>query len=250
MNEEEQIDITQLLELSQEELATQFMESLTVVEQMKRNQEGLIGENNQLRGQLQDATSGKAIFGKMLAIKRDLGHIGKDQKNSGQGWMFRGIDDMLNTFKPLLDKHGVGIYTTVRQNSEEYKLNEKTGKYTKNTRLVMEYTFYAEDGSTIPFQMPSEGVDPGDKGTNKALSAALKYVFIQGFTVPTKDMEEADRDNPSNDGGKVSGKSTAKTTVTSAATPVAEKAASSTEKKSFRRKKVSKKTEVSNVVEL
>lgn len=231
----EEINADQLLELPPKELANQLITALKAIEVQKRNQEGLVAENNKFRTEIQNVTQGNSIFGKMLAIKRDLGYIGKDQKNSGQGWMFRGIDDMLNTFKPLLDKHGVGISTMVRQNSEEYKLNEKTGKYNKNTRLVMEYIFFAEDGSTIVYQMPSEGVDPGDKGTNKALSAALKYVFIQGFTVPTKDMEEADRENLTNDSGSVSSKSTAKNVVANAA------AATTTAKKSFRRKAVTKK---------
>ena len=238
----EEIGVEKLLELSPEELADQLMSSLTAVEQMKRNQEGLVGENNQLRNQLQAATSGKSIYGKMIAIKKDLGYVGKDQKNTGQGWMFRGIDDMLNTFKPLLDKHEVGISTKVLQNAEDYKLNEKTGKYTKNTRLIMEYSFFAADGSAIVYQMPAEGVDHGDKGTNKALSAALKYTFIQGFTVPTKDMEEADTENLSNDIGLKSSKATARKTVTSIASeetvvPVAVAQA----KKSFRRKKVATK---------
>ena len=78
----------------------------------------------------------------------------------------------------------------------------------KNVRLVMEYTFFAEDGSTVSCQMPSEGVDTSDKATNKALSAALKYCLIQTFCVPTEDMAEADLDNTQIDGNEV--KSSAK----------------------------------------
>jgi hypothetical protein len=125
-------------------------------------------------------------------------------KNTGQGWAFRGIDQFVNALHPILNKHGVGIYTKVIQSAEaKFVVNEKTGKTSKNTQIIMEYTFFAEDGSSISSQMPSEGVDPGDKGINKALSAAFKYCLIQTFCVPTVDMAEADKDNATVDGDYV-----------------------------------------------
>jgi hypothetical protein len=61
----------------------------------------------------------------------------------------------------------------------------------------MEYDFFAEDGSKVTVgPIPAEGLDSGDKATNKALSAALKYALIQTFSVPTEDMAEADLDSP------------------------------------------------------
>lgn len=193
------------------------------VENMTLNQQGLVQENQQLITTIEKLRSGKEIYGKMLAVKRDLGHVGKDQKNTGQGWKFRGIDQFLNTLKPILDRHGVGMLTKCHQSSETFQTNEKTGKTSKNTRLMMEYIFFAEDGSQVSSFMPAEGVDPGDKGTNKALSAALKYCLIQTFSVPTEDIAEGDLDNSTVDGD--SGKTSAP-----------KKAAAST--KSFRKPKV------------
>ena len=61
----------------------------------------------------------------------------------------------------------------------------------------MEYDFFAEDGSKVTVgPIPAEGLDSGDKATNKALSAALKYALIQTFSVPTEDMAEADLESP------------------------------------------------------
>ncbi len=61
----------------------------------------------------------------------------------------------------------------------------------------MEYDFYAEDGSKLTVgPIPSEGLDSGDKATNKALSAAFKYMCIQTFWVPTEDIEDGDKDSP------------------------------------------------------
>ncbi len=197
---------------------------------MTMNQEGLIKDNNQLRGIIQDLQAGKSvplIYSKMLAVKKDIGSVGKDQKNSGQGWKFRGIDQFVNALHPILNKHGVGILPAVVQHSEpKFITNANTGKTAKQTQITIKYTFFAEDGSTVDVVMPAEGVDPGDKGTNKALSAALKYALIQTFCVPTEDMAEADRENATVDGDYVTGAK--KTTKVAAKAPA---------KKSFRRPK-------------
>ena len=200
---------------------------------MTQNQEGLVKENNNLRGIITDLQAGKnipLIYSKMLAVKKDIGSVGKDQKNTGQGWKFRGIDQFVNALHPILNKHGVGILPMVVQHSEpKFITNEKTGKTSKQTQITMKYTFFAEDGSTVDVIMPAEGVDPGDKGTNKAMSAALKYCLIQTFCVPTQDMAEADNENATIDGDFVaSAKKTTKTTKTAS------------KKASFRRPKLVK----------
>jgi hypothetical protein len=67
----------------------------------------------------------------------------------------------------------------------------------KHVSIMMEYDFYAEDGSKVTVgPVPAEGLDSGDKATNKALSAALKYALIQTFSIPTEDMAEADFETP------------------------------------------------------
>ena len=204
---------------------------------LTHNQEGLIKDNNNLRGIISDLQAGKSvplIYSKMLAVKKDIGSVGKDQKNSGQGWKFRGIDQFVNALHPILNAHGVGILPSVIQHAEpKFITNEKTGKVSKQSHVVMKYTFFAEDGSTVDVVIPSEGVDPGDKGTNKALSAALKYALIQTFCVPTEDMAEADRDNATIDGDFV----TASKRKTPAKSP-AKKDASIDPKKRFKPKRI------------
>lgn len=194
----------------------------TQIENLRNNQQALINENNQLRTALQTSKSAKGlIFSKLLAVKQDIGSIGKDQKNTHQGFKFRGIDQFVNALHPILNKHGVGITTKVLQNSEEYK-ESSNGKISKNVRLVMEYTFFAEDGSTLSCQMPSEGVDTSDKATNKALSAALKYCLIQTLCVPTEDMAEQDGDSTQIDGTEVTASVPKKAVNMSNSVPVAQ----------------------------
>lgn len=140
------------------------------------------------------------IYKKMSEVMKEIGYVGKDQKNVAQGFKFRGVDQFVNALYPALTKHGV--FMVPRCTSNIYELKEvtrssgKTG-VDKLVTILMEYDFFAEDGSKVTVgPIPAEGLDSGDKATNKALSAALKYALIQTFSVPTQDMAEADTDSP------------------------------------------------------
>jgi hypothetical protein len=140
------------------------------------------------------------IYKKMSDVMKDVGAIGKNQTNTTQGFKFRGIDNFVNALYPALTKHGV--FMTPKATSYTHELKDVTrssGKagVDKHVAILMEYTFYAEDGSSVTVgPIPAEGLDSGDKATNKALSAALKYALIQTFSVPTEDMAEADLESP------------------------------------------------------
>lgn len=140
------------------------------------------------------------IFKKMSEVMKDVKAVTKDQKNVAQGFKFRGIDQFVNALYPALTKHGVFMAPRATHFAHELKdvvrSNGKTG-VDKHVSIQMEYDFYAEDGSKVTVgPIPAEGLDSGDKATNKALSAALKYALIQTFSVPTEDMAEADLDSP------------------------------------------------------
>jgi hypothetical protein len=140
------------------------------------------------------------IFKKMSEVMKDVGSIGKDQKNTAQGFKFRGIDQFVNALYPALTKHGVFMAPRcVREDHEVKDVTRSNGKagVDKHVTIMMEYDFFAEDGSKVTVgPIPAEGLDSGDKATNKALSAALKYALIQTFSIPTEDMAEADLESP------------------------------------------------------
>lgn len=140
------------------------------------------------------------IYSKMSAVMKDIGPVSKDQKNAAQGYKFRGVDQFVNALHPALVRHGVFMTPTVTDYEHELKEVERSsGKkgVDKHVHIKVLYTFYAEDGSSVSVgPIPAEGLDSGDKATNKALSAALKYALIQTFSIPTEDMAEADLDSP------------------------------------------------------
>jgi len=140
------------------------------------------------------------IYKKMSEVMTSIGTIGKDQQNVAQGFKFRGIDQFVNALYPALTKAGVFMTPRVVSAANETREVERaSGKkgYDRTVNLLVEYDFYAEDGSKVTVgPIASEGLDSGDKATNKALSAALKYALIQTFSIPTEDMVDGDSVSP------------------------------------------------------
>lgn len=140
------------------------------------------------------------IYKKMSDVMKDVKSVSKDQTNTQQGFKFRGIDQFVNALYPALTKHGVFMAPRATSYTQELKeVVRSSGKpgIDKHVSILMEYDFWAEDGSKVTIgPIPAEGLDSGDKATNKALSAALKYALIQTFSVPTADMAEADLESP------------------------------------------------------
>jgi hypothetical protein len=127
----------------------------------------------------------------MVAIMRDITAIGKDSKNQAQGFKFRGIDAVYNELHNLLAKHGVITLPQAGTPVVEERTNSK-GTVLRFVTIPMTYQFVAEDGSSITCQVIGEGMDSGDKATNKAMAIAHKYALLQTFLIPTEDMKDPD----------------------------------------------------------
>lgn len=144
------------------------------------------------------------IFKKMADIMQEIEAIGKDQTNEGQKYKFRGIDDVYNAVNPLLKKHRVFITTKLLTSKREVRQTKPTQFNPTGTEMIytileIENTFWAEDGSSVSSTSQGEAMDSGDKGSNKAMSAAQKYSIIQTFAIPTKEgSPDTDKDNTSN----------------------------------------------------
>lgn len=155
----------------------------------------------------------KLIYKKLLAIMTEVGSVGKDRQNAQQGYKFRGIDDVMNELHEKFSQHGVFILTNIMDQRREERPTKSGGIniYSINT---YRFTFMAEDGSFVESTQIGEGMDNGDKASNKAASVALKYALLFMFLIPTEDAKD-----PENDGHDLKGhpQSTAKQP---AATPV------------------------------
>lgn len=131
------------------------------------------------------------IYKAIIGVMQDIGAVGKDQINKQQGWKFRGIDDVMNALHPAMVKHGVfAVPEIVEQNREVKVLKSGTSMIFSVCRI--RYTFYAEDGTYVQATVVGEGMDTGDKATNKAMAIAFKYACFQVFCIPTEEMVDPD----------------------------------------------------------
>ena len=121
--------------------------------------------------------------------------IGKDRKNEQQRFFYRGIDDVMNVFQPLLAEAGVFIVPEVLESKREDRQTAKGGNLIYSV-LRMKYTFYASDGSSVSAVVIGEGMDSGDKASNKAMAVAMKYAMFQVFCIPTEELDDPDATTP------------------------------------------------------
>ena len=133
----------------------------------------------------------KNIYETISAVMSEVGAIGKNSKNEQQKFMFRGIDAVMNALAPALQKNKLFIVPEVLDQTREERTSSK-GNAIIYSICRVKYTFYAEDGSSISATVIGEGMDSGDKATNKAMSIAFKYACFQVFCIPTEEMVDPD----------------------------------------------------------
>lgn len=136
-----------------------------------------------------------AIYGAILGVMTDIGAIGKDSKNAQQGFMYRGIDAVMNALQPALVQHGIFVVPEVLEQKREERVTGKGGNLIYSV-IKMQYSFIAADGSRVCATVIGEGMDSGDKASNKAMSVAFKYACFQVFCIPTEEMKDPDAETP------------------------------------------------------
>ena len=135
------------------------------------------------------------IYGAIANIMKETKAIAKGEKNEQQNFMFRGIDTIMNALHELFANNGVFILPEVVDYNVTEKVTNK-GTILYYTRAKVKYHFIAADSSEVCTVNVGEAMDSGDKGMNKAMSAALKYALMQMLLIPTKEDKDSDTDTP------------------------------------------------------
>ena len=139
-------------------------------------------------------TEKKNIYETINAVMGEIGAIGKNKKNQQQNFNYRGIDDVMNALAPAFIKHKLFVVPEVLDQVREERQTVRGGNLIYSV-CRMRYIFYAEDGSHIDAVVVGEGMDSGDKATNKAMSIAFKYACFQVFCIPTEEMKDPDAES-------------------------------------------------------
>jgi len=125
----------------------------------------------------------------LAEVMKAVGSIAKKDKNTSQGFNFRGIDSVVNAVSPALQKFGVLVMPTVLD--YEYSTVEVGRNRTAmgHVKVKVTYTFIGTAGDTICATVVAEAMDAGDKATTKAMSVAFRTALLQALCLPTDDAD-------------------------------------------------------------
>lgn len=124
------------------------------------------------------------IHAQLAEIMTAAEAVGKERRNSGQGFNYRGIEDIMDALHPIFAQHKVFILSEVLDERTEERATMKGGTLIYRVLKVKVSFVSGEDGSRESVLVVGEGMDSGDKAANKAMSAALKYALTQTLILP------------------------------------------------------------------
>ncbi|MET9555120.1 ERF family protein [Streptomyces sp. NPDC006645] len=132
------------------------------------------------------------VFQVIHGVMRDVMPVGKDQKNRQQDYSFRGVDDAMSAMAGPMRNHGCFIAPEIASHNQRPR-----GEKGTHTVIKMLYRIYGPAGDCLHVTVPGEAMDTADKSTNKAMSAALKYMLFQVFMIPVdaRSIDDSDRDD-------------------------------------------------------
>ena len=135
------------------------------------------------------------IYSLIGEAMRKVGAIGKDSTatngNGKQMYKFRGIDAVYNALNPVMADLGLFIVPEVLEQTREER-KTVSGSTLIYSILKVKFSMYAPDGSHVDGVVTGEGMDSGDKASNKAMSVALKYFCFELLMIPTEEMVDPD----------------------------------------------------------
>jgi len=137
----------------------------------------------------------RTLAQKLLEMQKRVDSVVKDGKNQSDKYDFASDENVLDTFRPLMDELGLLLIpqidgATVR----EGVTRSGTARYLTEMTMLMRW-IDTESGEELNVPWYAQGVDlAGEKGVGKALTYGEKYFLLKFFHVATK------KDDPDSDG--------------------------------------------------
>lgn len=123
-----------------------------------------------------------------MAIQREIKTMPKDGKNTFQNYKYLTETQVTTQMKELFDKYGVLFNYSSNIVSETAR-----EKGSVLTTVCVVYSFVDTESEEIwTGHAVGQGQDNGDKGVYKAITGAIKYIYMKTFNIPTGDDPEKD----------------------------------------------------------
>jgi hypothetical protein len=142
--------------------------------------------------------SAPGVYAAINAISAELAQhgIAKSHVNEADDYRYRSIDDLLDRLAPLLAKHRLCVLPRVKKRAIAERQDDGQRLLFHVSLKVAFSLTSVDDGSSHVVEAYGEALDPSDKATAKAMSAAYKSAMIQTFCIPLAGSEDPDRASP------------------------------------------------------
>ncbi len=131
----------------------------------------------------------KSIYEVLMEVWNELpDYLKKDGVNSKMGYKYISERKIKEYVNPLFKKHGV-IFKVDVTNPQMMPIGEK-GRVLTTVEVKYSFILVENPEERITGSFIGQGADNGDKGIYKAITGAVKYVFMNLFLVPTGDDPE------------------------------------------------------------
>ncbi len=129
-----------------------------------------------------------SILPKMQAILDDFEYMRKIGKNTYSNYTYLMERQVTEQLKKLCSTYKVFTHVISQKEVLKYDLNKNV---ISEVEVVLRYVC-TETGQFITSVGMGKGADTLDKDMNKAITAAIKYIHMKNFNIPTGDDPEAD----------------------------------------------------------
>lgn len=133
------------------------------------------------------------VFQRLLAVRREVGYVQKDQKKIDGKYTAVMYDDVVIATREALNKHGVIHVVNVKDGWTVEPAQTKSGDPLTRIQCTIQTTFYNADDPNdfVTYSCPSFGLDSGDKGPGKARTYGAKGNLLTALFLLTGDDEES-----------------------------------------------------------
>jgi len=128
----------------------------------------------------------------LSAVMADVQAVGKNDRNTEQGWSFRGVDAVVNAVGPALRKHGVTVVPKVLACDRRdivTRLKNGNERIGHECVVTVEFRIIGPEGDELIGTSVGESIDYGDKATAQAMSVAYRTWWLQLLCIPTDEPD-------------------------------------------------------------
>jgi len=126
----------------------------------------------------------------LAAARREIGIVGKGDryKDSNMQFQYRGVERVVNSIRPILDRYGIMVIPSVVE-ANWRDVPRASGGRSHECTITMQYRFIGPQGDHLDAVVCGEALDTSDKATAKAQSVAWRVALIQVFALRTGDPD-------------------------------------------------------------